>query len=77
MYMDVVVDLILSVLYLIELQYNISHFSDIPPETRYRWLYVVRPPVIYHIAIGLSCYNILSLAIFYIFVRLMCLIRRG
>jgi hypothetical protein len=56
MTVDFLVDALFSILYLVELQYNISNFygNDVVDKTP-RWLYVNRPATIFRIAVALSC----------------------
>ena len=58
-----IIDVSLCIIYLIELQFNLSLFDQIPRNDWYRWLYVARPDVIYHIIIAFSFYNFISLAL--------------
>ena len=65
-----IIDVSFCILYLIEMQFNLSNFDQIPRNDWYRWLYVARPDVIYHIILAFSFYNLLSLILRLVVVEL-------
>ncbi|KAI8853733.1 hypothetical protein BC829DRAFT_276329 [Chytridium lagenaria] len=62
MILDLLSDIIMSILYLIEIQWNFSHHMDTEVLERGhpRWLWVSRPNALFYIASVFSIFNLLS-----------------